>query len=68
MGMECLYTEDSPLSIANSFYFIRNFNYKNKLLIFLINDKTGKIHFNQNNYDITDQNKLSIEKKIFVRK
>jgi hypothetical protein len=66
MGMECLYTEDSPLSIANSFYFIRNFNYKNKLLIFLINDKTGKIHFNQNNYDITDQNKLSIEKKFLL--
>ncbi len=62
LGMECLHTEDSPLSIANSLYFIRNFNYKNKLLIFFTSEKIGKIHLNQNNYDITDQNKLSYRK------
>jgi len=66
LGMECLHTEDNPLNIANSFYFIRNFNYKNKLLFFFTNEKTSKIHLNQNHYDIKEQNKVLIENKLLL--
>ncbi|GIX40990.1 MAG: hypothetical protein KatS3mg129_0723 [Leptospiraceae bacterium] len=70
IGMECLHTKDNPLDIANSFYFIRNFDIKHKFFLFYLDNENqkhnGYIHYYNTSFPILNEYKITINNKFFL--
>jgi len=70
VGFECIYSKDDPLAIAKSFYFIRNFEPKNKIFIFYLNSRNdspiGKIYYNNESLSLPDKYQLNTNNRFYL--